>query len=73
MKTNDKSPANDDLTAGLCTHFSHEIAHITLNVYGSLERLGTINAISRTRTITTIYKKDKKKILLTIDEFYFWT
>ena len=39
-ETNNKSPGNDVLTSAFYKHFSNELAHVLLEVYDSLGKLG---------------------------------
>ena len=45
-KTNNKSPGKDSLTAEFRKHSSNELASVFLDVYDSLEKLGTMDVTS---------------------------
>ena len=60
-KKNNKSPGNDGITAEFYKHLSNELAPVSLDVYDSWGKLGTMGVTSRTGIISAIYKKDDKK------------
>ena len=61
--TTSKAATTDGLKEVFYKHFSNELAPVLLNVYDSWGKLGTMDITSRTRIISSMYKKGDKRDL----------
>ena len=70
-ETNIKYLGYDSLTGEFYKQFSNELVSVLLDVYESWGKLGTMGVTSRTKIISSIYKKGDRNILQTIDPSHF--
>ena len=61
IEANNKSPANDGLTAEFYKHFSNQLAPVLSDGYDYWGRLGTMVVTYRTGIISATYIKKVKK------------